>query len=354
MLLPDPHALWLISMLVVVFTRDYKAPVLPLVVIFQVVVWMTSSANQDPVLAMFDFDARRVSYITYGLVAGQALVWAMNTRDLIPVHGTAKKRVHVAGPLSILAVSYGTYALATATGLTKTHEEFGDWTTTELRGWEIAIFVTLFVVLTLLFAASLYLSWRGTDSVLTFRYRDGGLRVNNHPPSRIIVELILALTLVVAPHLFWIYLTHPPVGLPQWIGGLIALLLELVGWVLISYVFERRHNMSTTYFARSEAHITWDGFVFIVGGTHLLSNLLYLIAALIFSTPAAIEVTLIVITAITVVIAGVVWLYPARMASGTEGGALVGPDVQEKSRFVSNSDSDALAMRQQRLRDLGL
>jgi hypothetical protein len=290
----------------------------------------------------------------YGLIAGQALVWAMNTRDLIPVHGMAKKRVHVAGPLSILAVSYGTYALATATGLTKVHEQFGDWTTTALRGWEIAIFTILFVVLTVLFAVSLFLSWRGVDSVLSYRYRDGGLNVNNHPPSRIIVEFILALTLVVAPHLFWIYLTHPPVGLSQWIGGFITLLLELGAWVLILYVFERRHSMSTTYFSRTEAHITWEGFVLIVGGTHLLSNLLYLISASIFSTPAAIEVTLIVITAITVVIAGVVWLYPARMASGTEGGALVGPDEQKKSRFVSNGDSDALAMRLQRLHDLGL
>ncbi len=352
MLPPEPHAVWLIPMLIVVFTRDFSAPFLPVFVIFQVVVWMSSEANQLPTLEMFNFDVRRVSYMLYGAVSGLALASAMNTRDLIPVHTFAHKRLHLAGPLSLVAVSYGTYALATATGITRIHEDFGDWT--DARPGEIAIFSILFILFVLLFGASLVMTWIGTKSFLAYRYRDSGIEVNGYPPSRIIVEFILAITLLIAPHLFWIYLTHPPVNLDQWIGGVIALLLEHAVWGGIYFWFAKRHNMSTTYFSRHNAYITWPGFILAMGTVHIGSCIIYVTAAQFLVTPLANELLMIGITAYALTVAVIVWLWPEsklRRASKVRDQSLVAPDAVEEStiyRPVVETE------RTKRLRDLGL
>ena len=354
MLLPDAHAVWLIPMLIVVFTRDFSAPFLPVFVIFQVVVWMSSEANQLPTLEMFDFDVRRVSYMVYGAISGLALASAMNTRDLIPVHTFAHKRLHLAGPLSLIAVSYGTYAIATATGITRLHEDFGDWTSA--RPGEIAIFSILFIVLVLLFTASLVLTWMGSKSFLAYRYRDSGLEVNGHPPSRIIVEFIVAITLLVAPHLFWIYLTHPPVGLDQWIGGVIALLLEHAVWAGIYFLFAKRHNMSTTYFSRHNAYITWPGFVLAVGSVHIGSCIIYVTAAQFLVTPLANELLLLGITAFAISVAVVVWLWPEsklRRASKIRDRSLVAPDAEPEKETPAAFRPEETE-RTRRMRDLGL
>lgn len=354
MLLPDPHAIWLIALLIVVATRDFAAPFPPLLVIYQVVVWMTSPVNLATGSDAFDFNVRQPSYMFYGALSGLMLTWVMKQRVLLPVHSFVKKRLHVAGPLSFVAVAYGTYALATATGLTKQVQPFGDRAADDPV--EIALFSVLFVVLAVLLIALLVVTWFGWGggyAFLTYRYRDGGVEFPDKPRTRIITEFVLATALLLAPHAFWIYFSRPPISIPQWGAGLITLVVGLGLWVGVYFWFERRYGMSATYFAETESAVTWLGFVVVMASVQGGSEIAYLVAAEFLDTAFGAEMVLIG----TSVVVGVVLPFLLSVTKiwfihHRRGYQPIGPDVGSSDAHASYPDDSVETQR--RRRALGL
>lgn len=312
MLPPDPHALWLVSFLLVVVTRDFAAMFVPFAVIAQAMVWMTSDANSLVGAATFDFVVRRASYAVYGAVAGYAVAAALGTRVLVPVHSFVGKRVHWAGPVSLLSVSYGVYALATGTGLTQAHLPFGD------QAWDsdgsLALFWIIFVLMLFVAGSVAWTSWHGIAGCpMAYRYRDGGIKPRQqqspHPASRFAAEAALALALLIAPHFIWIYTSLPPVGWPQYVGGSIALGVVALFWIALWRGAQDRYGMEMSYFHVDESRVSWTAFAAVVGGVHFCSMIAYIIVGAFTSTALASEITLIVTTAVTIVVAVLAWLF---------------------------------------------
>lgn len=315
MLLPDAHAIWLVSFLVVVVTRSFAAPYIPLGAIMATT-WMTSSANQLTGADTFDPVVRRPHFVLYGAAAGYAVAAAVGSRVLIPVHDFAGKRVHLAGPLSLVSVGCSVYALATATGLTQVFEPFGDWSGN--RAGEIVFFSVMFVVLVAVLGSVLYTSWRGIHRCpMAYRYRDSGILAMGHPPSRFAAEAAVTLTLLVSPHLIWIFTAHDPVGWPQYFGGLIAFGVEAIAWVAIWRLAQDRYDMENTYFSPVQSRVSWANFVAVTASVHLGSMLVYLITASFATTGLSTEILLIFTTVGTFVVALLTWLFltPTFIAS---------------------------------------
>lgn len=329
MLLPEPHAIWLVAFLLVVVTRSFTTPFVPLGGIMAMT-WMTSSANQLTGADTFDFVVRQPHFVLYGAAAGYAIAAAVGSRVIIPVHSFAGKRAHLAGPLSLISVSCAAYALATATGLTKVHEPFGDWASNPVG--EAVLFWVMFAVLVVIFVSILFTSWRGSSCPLSYRYRDGGVRSDAHPPSRFAAESVIALTLLIAPHFIWIYTTHPPVGWPQYTGGLIALGVEVVVWIAVWRLSQERYDMEMTYFGTDQSRMSWANFVAVVAGVHIGSMVAYIISASFLDTGLATEILIITTTLVTIAVAILAWLLLTP--------AFTERPLRKRSIFVPSSTSD--------------
>lgn len=281
MLIPDPRGLWAQAFVGVLFFNDnYFYPWFIFCLIHYTIIWETSAANQFPPLMMWEFLVRMAYVFIWGSLAGLALTVALRTRPLIPTHTFRRGWPR----LGIIFVTFGMIngirGVMTLTGARRTHEDFGP--DPSLPGTQ-ALWIVMLIVYFAIFIGPLVLTYmdrkeRDLWSWFAITYRD-----NLH--NNLIIDYIVALTLVLGPQALWDFFVLPPILMPQLTAGIITLAAELVAWAAVYYWFTAFRNINATHFAREHSLVWFGEFVLIVGGLHIIvSGVVYVIAAEFLST----------------------------------------------------------------------
>lgn len=334
MLFPDAYALWITSFLLVVTTRNFFAPFLPLAAI---------------ALPLLDHNVQRtVAVVLYGAVAGFAISAAVGSRVMIPIHAFSGKNPHLAGPLSVLSASFIPYAFAVAVGWVAPFEE---WEGNDAG--RVAFYSIMFIVLVLTLGSILYMSWMGKHQCpMTYRYTDSGIYANSHPPSRYAAEAALALTLLAASHLIWIFTAHAPTSWAQFAGGIVTLGIKILLWLGIWRLGDKRYAMENTHFSSDRSQTSWASFVAIIATVDIVSTVVWIIAATFSTTGLSVEITLIFTTLGTLVVAALAWVFLTPTFSIHTNSRSSAPSARRSRRSAGSGSVMSEEERQRRIEEL--
>ena len=332
MIPPGAHGLWLASLLLVVATRSFSAPFVPLGAVLAAA-WLADAPDAAA--------GQLARAVVYGAAAGYAVAAALGTRVLIPVHAFDPVRdgrsiAHPAGPVALVASGWLVFALARGVLLAD-------------AGGAAPVVAALFLAAAVLLAVLAVVglvSARGHGACpMVFRYADGGVGASD---SQFAAAAAAALAVLVAPHLAWAFAARASTA---WfvIGGIIAVCAEAIAWVAVwygghvwfRYGDDSRDSQSRDFFRDSQSRVTWAHFAAVCATIHLGSAVVFLVAAAFASPGWAGDVLLGGMAALVAGAAPLMWMRLARGHLAARGSVLLHRAHTEPERRRAPAVSDA-------------